>query len=439
MHNEALAKEHINCFACARNRMGKGWKAGGFSPSPACTGRLSWNTKIARCWGAKRRLTLGTPTNKERMKKEFLVNSVMLVVSIAVVVFGFRESSRPASAPASKVNVSVRSSSAPSSSPAVSVSPSDVRAVYLTAAVASSPKRVGEMIGVIKSSGILNAVVINIKDGDGTYVGAGMKRIVRRFLDEGIYPIARIVVFQDNALAALRPDLALRTASGTLWTSGGGAYRWVDPSSREVWDRTVKVAEEAFDEGFREVNFDYVRFPSEGNVAGIAYPVYDGKASMTKVIGDFFDSLTAAIRRERPGLVLSVDLFAYSFINDGGLGVGQRASDAARYFDVVSPMVYPSHYASGNFGFENPAEEPYRVVLRTLESGKKFLPASSTLVIRPWIQDFNLGAVYDRSKVQDEIRAIKDAGFGDTWMAWNPDNRYDPAVFSSNQTDQKEQ
>lgn len=361
------------------------------------------------------------------MKKELLINFVIFAVCVLVVVFGFYESLKSTSSAGEIVPAPPAASSSSSS---VSVSPSDVRAVYLTAAVASSPSRVGKVINIIKSSGSLNAVVINVKDGDGTYVGAGMKDVVKRFLDEGIYPIARIVVFQDNELARLRPDLALHTASGTLWASGGGAYRWVDPASREVWDRTVMIAEEALDEGFHEVNFDYVRFPSDGDTTGALYPVYDGKIPMTKVIDDFFQYLTTTIHRDRPGSVLSVDLFAYSFISNDGLGVGQRAGDATRYFDVVSPMVYPSHYTPGDFGFPNPAEEPYQVVFQTLESGKKFLPATSTAVIRPWIQDFNLGAVYDKPMVQDEIKAIKDAGFGDSWMAWNPSNIYDPAMFS---------
>ena len=93
-------------------------------------------------------------------------------------------------------------------------------------------------------------------------------------------------------------------------------------------------------------------------------------------------------------------------------------------------MVYPSHYAPDNFGFPNPATEPYQVVFQTLESGKKFLEkASSTAIIRPWIQDFNMGAVYDAPMVKEEMRAIKDAGYGDTWMDWNPRNVYDPEKF----------
>ena len=127
--------------------------------------------------------------------------------------------------------------------------------------------------------------------------------------------------------------------------------------------------------------------------------------------------------------MLSADLFAYSLLRNNGLGIGQRINDAAEYFDVVSPMIYPSHYTPGNFDFPNPATEPYQVTLKTLESGKSFISPSSTAIMRPWIQDFDMGAIYDKRMINEEIRAIKDAGYGDTWMIWNPSNIYDPEKF----------
>ncbi len=360
------------------------------------------------------------------MNKEILINSLIVICCVALVVFGFKEGLQ--SFPSGLQPVASNSiSTSSASSPAAAVPLKGVKALYLTAYAASVPSMVQGVMNVIKTDH-LNAVVVNVKDGDGTYVGDGMKHVVEKFNEEGVYPIARIVVFQDNALALARPDLALCDASGTLWSSGG-SYRWVDPASREVWDRTVAVAVDALNLGFREVNFDYVRFPSDGDTGGVRYPIYNGTTSKVAVIDDFFKYLTSEIRKKKPGAVLSVDLFAYSFIRNDGLGVGQRAGDAAKYFDVISPMVYPSHYLPGNFGFPNPADDPYEVVFQTLEDGKKFLPASSTAIVRPWIQDFNMGAVYDRTKIQDEIRAIKDAGFGDTWMAWNPSNIYDLQKF----------
>ena len=314
--------------------------------------------------------------------------------------------------------------------PPLAVSPKDVRAVYLTAASAGLPSRVEKTIQLIKSTR-LNAVVINVKDGDGIYLGEGMKKIAAKFRAEGIYPIARVVVFQDNVLAKIRADLALHDVLGNLWASGNGKYLWVDPASKEVWDKTTDVAVQALDAGFMEVNFDYIRFPSDGDTGGIVYPVFDGKKQFkVDVIKEGFKYITNRIREARPEAVLSADLFADSFLRNDGLGVGQRVADAAENFDIVSPMAYPSHYAPGNFGFSNPADEPYQVVFQTLESGKKFLAASSTAIIRPWIQDFNMGAVYDKQKVDEEMRAVRDAGLGDTWMVWNPTNIYEAEKFS---------
>ncbi len=365
------------------------------------------------------------------MKKwEAPVYLTLVVASILLLVYEFSGVTRPPTRLIARRESSPRTEAASSTDhfpPLAVSSPRDVRAVYLTAAVASVPSRVEGIIQLIHSTR-LNAVVVNVKDGDGTYLGEGMARVVQKFRAEGIYPIARVVVFQDNALARARPDLALHDASGTLWVAAK-AYLWVDPASREVWDRTVAVAERALDLGFREVNFDYVRFPSDGDTKGIVFPIYDGKHPASAVMSDFYRYLTDRIHKDRPGAVLSVDLFAYSFLINDGLGVGQRLPDAAAAFDVVSPMVYPSHYTSGDFGYPNPATEPYNVILKTLEAGKALLSASSTVIIRPWIQDFNLGAIYDAAMVEEEIRAVQDAGYGDTWMDWNPANIYDPVKF----------
>jgi len=360
------------------------------------------------------------------MKKSTIVFVIILAVLAGIAVRGLQNGFRLIS---EADNIGERKAEMSSDLPPVLVSPKDVRAVYLTAAVASVPSWVERTIKLVKSTR-LNAVVINVKDSDGTYLGEGMKNTVKKFREQEIYPIARVVVFQDNKLAELEPALALHDSLGNLW-SGNGGYLWVDPASKEVWDKTVAVSVRALDIGFAEVNFDYIRFP-DGDVASIVFPAYDNVTPETEILKNFFRYLTDKIREARPKAVLSADLFAYAFLKNNGLGVGQRAGDAGQFFDVVSPMIYPSHYAAGNFGFPNPATEPYQVVFQTLESGKKILAkASSTAIIRPWLQDFDMGAVYDKQMVGEEMRAIKDAGYGDTWMAWNPTNIYEADKFSS--------
>ncbi|MEK7542993.1 MAG: putative glycoside hydrolase [Patescibacteria group bacterium] len=332
--------------------------------------------------------------------------------------------------------------------PPLAVSFRDVKAIYATAAFVSSPSRLKSLIGLIKRTE-LNAIVINVKNEDGLYFGGDKaERIVSELRAEGIYPIARIVAFQDNDLAARRPDLALHNNNGNLWTSGGGKYRWVDPASREAWDYTIGIARRALDLGFAEVNFDYIRFPSDGDTEDPVYPVYDGVRYKADVMAEFFKYLTSEVKKTHPNAILSVDLFAYSFLRTDGLGIGQRLIDAANMFDVVSPMIYPSHYANGNFGFEIPAKHPYEVVRKTLEAGNEILRNGSTsfgsaqdgslttgssttiAIIRPWLQDFNLGVVpYGPVEVRTEILAAIDGGVKDTWMIWNPSNIYDQTKF----------
>ena len=360
------------------------------------------------------------------MKKSTIVFVIILAVLAGIAIRGFENGFRLVS---EADNAGEKKAEVSADFPPVSVSPENVRAVYLTAAAASVPSWVERTIKLIKSTR-LNAVVINVKDSDGTYLGEGMKNTVKKFREQGIYPIARVVVFQDNKLAESEPALALHDSAGNLW-SGNGGYLWVDPASKEVWDKTVAVSERALDVGFMEVNFDYIRFP-DGDVDSITFPAYDNVTPAVEVLKNFFKYLTGKVREARPKAVLSADLFAYTLLRDNGLGVGQRAGDAGQFFDVISPMIYPSHYAAGNFNFPNPATEPYQVVFRTLESGKPILArASSTAIIRPWIQDFDMGAVYDKQMVGEEMRAIKDAGYGDTWMAWNPTNIYEADKFSS--------
>ncbi|MDO8557011.1 MAG: putative glycoside hydrolase [Candidatus Jorgensenbacteria bacterium] len=351
---------------------------------------------------------------------------IITVVLALAVFFGFRLYG--ISLPASLLQFSEHSPT--SAFPPITVSFRDVRAVYATASSVSLPSRLKTLINLIKRTE-LNALVVDIKDTDGVYLGANMERIVTELRTEGIYPIARMIAFQDNDLAARRPDLALHTASGTLWTSGRGKYRWVDPASREVWDYNVGIARRALDFGFAEVNFDYIRFPSDGDTEDPVYPVYDGVRYKVDVMAEFFHYLTSEIKKTNPNAILSADLFAYSFLRDDGLGVGQRLENAAAEFDVVSPMIYPSHFANGNFGFDNPNKHPYEVVRQTLESGRILLGNSTTTaVIRPWLQDFSLSGVsYGPVEVRTEILAAIDGGSPNTWMMWNPSNIYNPITF----------
>lgn len=305
-----------------------------------------------------------------------------------------------------------------------------IKALYATVWTISTPYRVLELLRLIETTE-LNALVINVKDEEGIYVTKRMADIIAMLKERGVYTIARIVVFQDSEFARKRPEVAIKDLRGSVWKDGGG-YRWVDPASKEVWERNADTAIQALAIGFDEVNFDYIRFPSDGAAEEMVYPAYDGVVSKEDTVKSFFEYLTHRIRAACPRAVLSADLFAYTFLRDNDLGIGQKLLIAADYFDVIAPMVYPSHYLPGNFGFENPSAEPYEVVRKTLEEGKERLrQANKEVIIRPWIQDFDLGAFYDAGMVREEIRAVEEAGFKNGWMVWSPSNQYDPDTFLS--------
>jgi hypothetical protein len=325
--------------------------------------------------------------------------------------------------------------------PSLALPPEEIKAVYCTSWCAGSAIRVNYLINLIRETE-LNAVVIDIKDYSG-YVaydirndevaryGAKQIRIprinslIKKFHDEGIYVIARQTVFQDPILAAARPDWAIKNSKGELWKDNL-KLAWVDPASSGVWDYNIAIAKDALARGFDEVNFDYVRFPSDGNLRDMVFPVYDGKTTRQEVLADFFKKL----RQETEGKKISADLFGLTTINYDDLGVGQVIESAFLNFDYVSPMVYPSHYAAGFLGHQNPAEFPAEVVQYSVTSA---ISRRNILVqqereeeiaaLRPWLQDFDLGAKYDEAMVRSEIDAVEQNG-GRGWLLWNPSNWY---------------
>ncbi|MEK7123933.1 MAG: putative glycoside hydrolase, partial [Patescibacteria group bacterium] len=240
-------------------------------------------------------------------------------------------------------------------------------------------------------------------------------------------------VFFDNYLAKRRPELAINNQNGSLWRNRRGDY-WVDPSSREVWEYNAEAAKKAILLGFKEIQFDYVRFPSDGSLKAIKFPFWnESEKSRAETIRSFFEYITNDLRAFKKDVVLSADIFAFTFLveKDDDLGIGQTVDIALPYFDFISPMIYPSHYSAGNFGFGNPAEHPYEVVSGTLEQGKKFFggvdPASLDMLkwqkIRPWLQDFNLGAFYGKEFLKKQKEAVYGQGLK-SWLFWNPRNNY---------------
>ena len=320
--------------------------------------------------------------------------------------------------------------------------PSAVKAIYMTSWVAGTSGR--ERLIKLLDDTEANSVVIDIKDYTGKVAFAvedpylkkivsvekrisDIRELIDRLHKKNIYVIGRISVFQDPHLVAIRPDLAVKTMQGTVWKDRKG-ISWLDAGSKEVWDYTIAIAKESYNDGFDEINFDYIRFPSDGDMKNIAYPFSEGKQKSV-VMNSFYTYLSKEMRRQTKA-VISADLFGMTATNKDDLGIGQILENALANFDYVAPMVYPSHFPVGWSNLAKPAENPYDVI--KISMGKAVTRASTTpLKLRPWLQDFNLGAVYTAAMVRAQIQAVYDVGLT-SWMIWSPSNKYTAGALNAN-------
>lgn len=308
--------------------------------------------------------------------------------------------------------------------------PDEVNAIYLTGPYLSSQSRLDKVLSLIEETEI-NSAVIDVKDFSGRiYLNiendtlskynalqswVKMDEIIEKLHEKNVYLIARIAVFEDPILSSNKANLAIKDKDGNLWKNYNG-LSWVDPSSKEVWDYNILIAKEAWKMGFDEINFDYIRFPTDGDLKAISYNL-NGK---TKVgaMNEFYEYL----RNELTGIRISADLFGLTTVIDD-IGVGQNIEDASKYFDFVCPMVYPSHYTSGFNGYIDPSGYPYEVVFKSLNKASDKISN-----IRPWLQAFDLlGYDYDKDEIQKQIKASKDALLDNYsgYMLWNSQNVYD--------------
>ncbi|HEX6748555.1 MAG TPA: putative glycoside hydrolase [Longimicrobium sp.] len=331
--------------------------------------------------------------------------------------------------------------------------PDSLRALYVNGWAAGSRSRMRDLIAIADTTEI-NAFVVDVKESDTylTYDSTGialareigadqrpaskwMPALLDTLRAHGIYPIARIVVFKDRMLAERKPELAIRTTGGAVWKDNKGKP-WVNPYDRRVWDYNLAIAREALDMGFHEVQWDYVRFPDVTDAvrATMAFPGSGGK-SRWENIRDF-------IRYSRERLApyrvpVSADIFGVMTNVEDDMGIGQLWEEVVQAADNLHPMVYPSHYYAGYYGFRAPNAHPYEVVRIALEDGVRragFVagPGRRTAEIAPWLQAFTAdylhdGITYTAGSVRNQIQATNDAGLKG-WILWNPGSNYQPYV-----------
>jgi hypothetical protein len=339
--------------------------------------------------------------------------------------------------------------------------PKPLRAIYMTACVAGIPSLRNNLVKIADDTEI-NAIVIDIKDYTGTIsfepenpalkdfvtkncIVRDMKDFIQTLHEKDMYVIGRITTFQDPFFAKREPEVAVkRESDGGIWADRKG-INYLDPGAKKVWDHVVSIANESYAIGFDEINFDYIRFPSDGNMKDISFPV-SGTERKSEVIESFFSYLHDKLKPT--GLVISADLFGMTTTNYDDLGIGQVLEKTLPYFDYVSPMVYPSHYPPTFNGWADPnkhaAELIYYVMGKAIErtvasttrirtNGSEMIASTSPELytkpewdkdkLRPWLQDFQYGGHYGIPEVRGQIQSAYDVGL-DSWMLWSPSNHY---------------
>ncbi len=335
----------------------------------------------------------------------------------------------------------------PAADPATRVArPAAVRGIYLNAWAAGSSRKLDRLIGIANATEV-NTFVIDVKEaGEISYrsavplaneIGAtrafvpDMRAVLDKLKANGIYPIARIVVFRDPILATARPELAVQKVDGSgVWEDTHG-FHWVDSFNRAVWDYNIAIAREAIRLGFSEVQWDYVRFPDVplSHMRTAQWPARNGR---TKEDGireflQYADEQLADL-----DVPVTADVFGLTVSAGDDLGIGQRWAKMVDAADALLPMIYPSHFARGSYGIAEPNAEPYEVVKTALTHARRRTDgvANAARVV-PWLQDFTLGPPrYSPWHVREQMRAVYDAGY-DEWVLWNPGSNYSEAALAS--------
>ena len=332
------------------------------------------------------------------------------------------------------------------SKPTVRLTPHHIKAAYLTY-YGVADKGIRERVFSLLDRTELNAVVIDVKGDRGlipyrTTVPAALEAgalgpVIMKDFDQlladlkgrHVYTIARIVSFKDNILAAAHPELAvIDTRTGKPWIDNE-KLAWVDPTREEVWDYIIAVAKEAALKGFDEIQFDYVRFPTDGKLAAAKY----SKPITPQVRIETIAGFLAKARKELgpTGVFIAADVFGYTAFNENDTDIGQRIENMAPHLDYFSPMVYPSGYHMGIPGFRNPVNHSYEIVRESVRLTRKRTEGMAVQV-RPWLQDFKDYAfdkrIFGVSEIQAQVRGAEEAG-ATGWMLWNPRNDYTAAAL----------
>lgn len=337
--------------------------------------------------------------------------------------------------------------------------PTALKAIYMSQCVVGTPSFRDSLVALIDSTE-LNAVVVDIRDYTGKIAfpsdnpaladavsdacGAhDMKAFIEMLHKKNIFVIGRITTFQNPFWSEKHPEHAVQKVGGGVWHDHKG-LAFVDVGAKPYWENVVALGKESYAIGFDELNFDYIRFPSDGKMAEADYTWSVGK-SKAQALEEFYRYLSEHLRPT--GAVLSADLFGYVTVHQDDLGIGQILERALPYFDYIYPMVYPSHYNKGFMGLQDVNSDVYKVVYASMAGAVAREAATTTTLVSlaytplastspqlyekpsyrgkvvPWLQDFDYPVEYTPEMVRAQIQATYDSGV-DSWIFWDAGNKY---------------
>ena len=315
--------------------------------------------------------------------------------------------------------------------------PTEVRGVHVSMALANVPGQLDKYIE-LQAQG-LNTIELDVKDENGEIafspgiplankIGAvrryyNPREVAAKIHSAGLYLIGRVVTFEDPILSAGWSQLAVRRSDGSRWLNNGG-LGWTNPYDKRVWRYNVQIGVAAAKAGFDEIQFDYVRFPSDGDISQIRYPGVHAQP-MGWTIPMFVKY--AAEHLHPLGVRVSTDVFGLSATRN--LGIGQFPGRISRFVDTIYPMVYPSHYTSGEYNIVNPDSRPGTTVAYSLRDFRAKLRGRTTKLI-PWLQDFSLGRTYTLADVRDQIQAAR-LEHAKGFMLWNAGGVYTDGALAT--------
>jgi hypothetical protein len=311
--------------------------------------------------------------------------------------------------------------------------PKYVRGIHISAWAAGSKKFRDRYDKILKDTEI-NTIVIAVKEANGDVYINGIKEAkaigayrnampyIKEYIDRlhkmGIFVIARQVLFKDPILANAKPKLAVHDINGNVWKDYKG-LSWVSPYNKDVWEYNFKIVDKCIELGFDEIQFDYIRFPSDGNIRNCRYSVKHSSTSAVNILAEF---LKEAKARYTDKIDISVDVFGLTTSSPDDLGIGQIVEKMEPYVDAIYPMVYPSHYKKGTYGILNPNKSPYDTVYNAMYYGKKKL-GNKSYKYRAYLQDFSMGYKYGAKEIRDQIQALYDNDIGE-WVLWDSKAKY---------------